>query len=153
MPEKLAELHRSGDVWPQNGMLATVRHRHTIISSAEPYDEPPDGRLHLVQTLVAYEAPILPADFDGTIRAARWSALAPFLDEVRERPDPNSSQSAAEFCGECRMHAAHLDGVNPYPQPKASKAAALCPDTDLFGNTLPTDVFGNVVYEFGKSER
>lgn len=35
---------------PQVGMLATVRNRRALVSSVEPFDGAPEGRLHLVLT-------------------------------------------------------------------------------------------------------
>src|SRR5215831_11298079 len=93
---------------PQPGMLATVRHRRAVIASSEPFDTP-NGRLHLVRveytdgdphtedTLiweredgatvlpphalprVESDQPMAHDDFRAMVRAARWSAIAPFL--------------------------------------------------------------------------
>jgi hypothetical protein len=128
MQEKLSGLQRSGDVWPQVGMLATVRNRRAIISSVEPYDAPPDGRIHLVtveytdpegaseDTLIwehehgrdllephalprVADEPAMPAgDFDALVRAARWSALAPFL-AVDGSGQRQTARIAAPFFG------------------------------------------------------
>ncbi len=96
-------------VVPQVGMLAAVRNRRALVTAVEPCDGP-DGRLHFVRLdyldfdgsgedtviwereLKAYivEPRALPKvesnppmdgrSFDALQRAARWSALTPFLD-------------------------------------------------------------------------
>ncbi len=95
---------------PRVGMLARVRNRRGIVASVAPYDDNETGRLHLVQVeykdhdsphserLIwelepgrkllepsqlpkVNEAPPMPAeDFDALLRAARWTALMPYLD-------------------------------------------------------------------------
>lgn len=94
---------------PRPGMLATVRNRRGIVAAVEPYDGD-SGRLHLVhleykddqlpaeerllweleprRTLleptalpeVSTAGPMPPEDFDALTRAARWTALAPYID-------------------------------------------------------------------------
>lgn len=94
---------------PRVGMLARVRNRRGIVAGVAPYDGEA-GRLHLVQVeykdhdsphserLIwelepgrkllepsqlpkVNEAPPMPAeDFDALLRAARWTALTPYLD-------------------------------------------------------------------------
>ncbi len=94
---------------PRVGMLATIRNRRGIVASVEPYDTTTEGRCHLVRveytdadgipedvvlwerehnaTLleptalprVGEEPPMPPADFDGLLRACRWSAVTPFV--------------------------------------------------------------------------
>ncbi|RME52743.1 MAG: DNA helicase [Deltaproteobacteria bacterium] len=89
-------------------MLATIRNRRGIVTSVEPYDASPEGRLHLVrieytdadgapEDTVLWErehnaslleptalprvgeaAPMPPAEFDALVRACRWSAVTPF---------------------------------------------------------------------------
>ena len=102
--------HVSIDVrTPRVGMLATVRNRRGMVASVDPFDTT-EGRLHLVRVeytdrdgqdsdtvvwerehastllepnalpLVASEPPMVPAEFDALVRAARWSALTPYLD-------------------------------------------------------------------------
>ncbi len=91
-------------------MLATVRNRRALITSVEPFDAGIDGRLHLVtleyteadgppEDRLIWERepgtrlleatalpdpsrdPAMPADqYDALIRAARWTALTPFVD-------------------------------------------------------------------------
>ncbi len=95
---------------PRVGMLARVRNRRGIVASVAPYDDNEAGRLHLVQVEYkdhdsphserllwelepgrkllepsqlpqVNEAPPMPAeDFDALLRAARWTALMPYLD-------------------------------------------------------------------------
>ncbi len=94
---------------PRVGMLATLRNRRGLIASVEPFDAESEGRLHLVRVeytdsdgvsedtviwereegkkllephalpRVSETPPMLPSDFDALVRAARWSALTPFL--------------------------------------------------------------------------
>ena len=93
---------------PRAGLLATVRNRRGVISAVRPYDGE-TGRLHLVHVEYkddrapaserllwelesgrhllepnalpdpAGEA-MPPADFDALLRAARWTALSPYLN-------------------------------------------------------------------------
>ena len=93
---------------PRVGLLATVRNRHGVVAAVRPFDGG-GGRLHLVhleykdagqpadeRLLWELEtgarlveptalpdpahAAMPPADFDALLRAARWSALMPYLD-------------------------------------------------------------------------
>src|SRR2546425_3975202 len=94
---------------PRVGMFASVRNRRGIVAAVEPYDGD-SGRLHLVHLeykddqlptderllweleprKVLLEPTALPEatrsdpmpadDFDALLRAARWTAAAPFLD-------------------------------------------------------------------------
>ena len=98
----------TGDI-PRNGMLATVRNRVGVIASVEPFDGD-NGRIHLVhleyqddhapgeerllwelepnRTLLEPTAlpnpaetdAMSPEDFDALLRAARWTALSPYVD-------------------------------------------------------------------------
>ena len=91
-------------------MLARVRNRRGIVASVAPYDDNETGRLHLVQVeykdhdsphserllwelepgrellepnrlpRVHDTAPMPAEDFDALLRAARWTALMPYLD-------------------------------------------------------------------------
>lgn len=102
---------------PQVGMLATIRNRRALVASVEPYGK--EGILHLVRleytdsdgiaedtiiwereinaTLleptalpqVASEAPMLASEFDALQRAARWTALSPFLNPERTTLQPH----------------------------------------------------------------
>ncbi len=104
----MQQAQASTDV-PRVGMLARVRNRRGIVAGVAPYDGEA-GRLHLVQVeykdhdsphserLIwelepgrkllepsqlpkVNEAPPMPAeDFDALLRAARWTALMPYLD-------------------------------------------------------------------------
>jgi superfamily II DNA or RNA helicase len=99
----------SNSLAPRVGMLATVRNRRALVSSVEPFDGSPEGRLHLVRLeyidadgvpedsviwerelnakllepvalpAVASEPPMPGADFDALQRATRWTAISPFL--------------------------------------------------------------------------
>jgi superfamily II DNA or RNA helicase len=99
-----------GALFPRTGMLATLRNRRGLITSVEHFNAKPEGRLHLVQVqytdldgrpedTVLWERehapgllephalpriedlpPMKGTDFDALVRAARWSALTPFLD-------------------------------------------------------------------------
>ena len=95
---------------PRVGMLARVRNRRGIVAGVAPYDDDEAGRLHLVQVeykdhdsphgerllwelepgrellepsrlpRVRESAPMPASDFDALLRAARWTALMPYLD-------------------------------------------------------------------------
>ena len=97
-----------GNAIPRPGMLATVRNRRGTVTAVDPFDGE-TGRLHLVQldyqdggspsaerllweleprkTLLEPTAlpdpyvadPMPTADFDALLRAARWTALSPYL--------------------------------------------------------------------------
>ena len=101
---------------PRVGMLARVRNRRGIVAAVAPYDGE-TGRLHLVQVEYkdhdsphserllwelepgrkllepsqlpqVNEAPPMPAeDFDALLRAARWTALMPYLDPDGTGPE------------------------------------------------------------------
>ena len=100
---------------PRPGMLATVRNRRGVIAAVNPFDGE-NGRLHLVhveykddlspteerllwelepqRNLLEPNAlpdvhnadPMLAEDFDALLRAARWTALSPYLDPDGEGP-------------------------------------------------------------------
>lgn len=102
---------------PRTGMLAIVRNRRALVTAVEPYDAGVDGRLHLVSLEytsadgpledrllwerepgarvlepaalpdVTGAPPDPPRDYDALVRAARWTALTPFVDpDGREGP-------------------------------------------------------------------
>jgi len=102
---------------PRPGMLATVRNRRGLVVSVEPSRPGPDGVFHAVSveyldadgppedTLIweheprarlleptalpepHREQPMVPDEFDALVRAARWMALAPYVDpDGREGP-------------------------------------------------------------------
>jgi len=94
---------------PRVGMLATVRNRHGLISSVEPFDGAREGRLHVVTVEYAdadgsaddqlvwerepgarlleptalpdpeASPPMPPDELAALVRASRWTALTPFL--------------------------------------------------------------------------
>ena len=99
---------------PRAGMLATVRNRCGVVAAVEPF-EGRTGTIHLVHVeykdaqsppeerllwelepqrdLLEPNAlprpdddPMSPADFDALVRAARWTALSPYLDPDGEGP-------------------------------------------------------------------
>ena len=100
---------------PRPGMLATVRNRRGVVAAVNPFDGE-NGRLHLVHieykddsspgderllwelepscTLLEPNAlpdfsatePMRTEDFDALLRAARWTALSPYLDPDGEGP-------------------------------------------------------------------
>lgn len=112
---------------PQVGMLATVRNRRALVASVEPFGGTPEGQLHLVRleytdsdgipedniiwereinaTLleptalpqVATQPPMPATDFDALQRAARWTALSPFLNPDRTTPEPHSPIASPFF--------------------------------------------------------
>jgi SNF2 family DNA or RNA helicase len=111
---------------PRPGMLATIRKRRGLIVSVDPADSP-EGRLHLVRVeytdsdgvaedtvvweresgrhlfepnalpQVQAEGSMKPAEFDALVRAARWSALTPFLNPDGSDRSPNIPVSAPFF--------------------------------------------------------
>ena len=111
---------------PRPGMLATVRNRQGVVAAVEPYDGDA-GRLHLVHLeYTDHQAPRedrllweieggpslqepnalpdsakrpMPApDFDAMLRAARWTALSPYLDPSGDGP-PTQQPLASPFHG------------------------------------------------------
>ena len=101
---------------PRAGMLATVRNRRGVVAAVEPFDgeagrlhlvhveykddrAPPEERIlweiepdrHLLEPN-ALPSPadgggaMPPEDFDALLRAARWTALSPYLDPDGEGP-------------------------------------------------------------------
>ena len=95
-------------------MLATVRNRRGVVAAVEPF-EGEDGTVHLVHVEYkdaqsppderllweleprcdllepnalpsAQDHPMAPRDFDALVRAARWTALSPYLDPDGEGP-------------------------------------------------------------------
>src|ERR1017187_1400586 len=112
---------------PRPGMLATIRNRRGLIATVEPFDSQ-EGRLHLVRVeytdadgvsedtvlwerehgrdllepnalpRVDTDPAMEPREFDAIVRAARWSALSPFL-----HPDgsgrPHETSVSAPFFG------------------------------------------------------
>lgn len=94
---------------PRVGMFATVRNRRAVIAAVEPHDGP-GGHAHLVHVEykddqfpveerliwelepgtelleptalpnVSASDPMPPEDFDALLRAARWTAMSPYLD-------------------------------------------------------------------------
>ena len=98
-------------------MLARARNRQGLISASEPFDGSDEGRFHLVTVEyldgetpqedhlvwerevgtslreptalpnVAGASAMPPDDFDALVRAARWSALSPYIrDDGRSAP-------------------------------------------------------------------
>ena len=94
---------------PRVGMLARVRNRQGLISASEPFDGSEEGRFHLVTVEyldgetpqedqliwerevgtslreptalpnVSGDPAMPPDDFDAVVRAARWTALSPYI--------------------------------------------------------------------------
>ena len=115
---------------PRAGMLAAVRNRSGVVAAVEPFDGE-TGRLHLVHveykdsrspvderllwelepgcTLLEPTAlpdagntvAMAPADFDALLRAARWTALSPYLDPGGTGP-PQHEPLASPFHGAVR---------------------------------------------------
>ena len=109
---------------PRAGMLAAVRNRQGVVAGVEAFDGE-RGRLHLVhleykddqtplqerllwelephgQLLAPNALPdptrgeaMPPEDFDALLRAARWTALSPYLDPDGEGPLPRQPGRAA----------------------------------------------------------
>lgn len=104
---------------PRVGMLAKLRNRRGLVVAVDPFDASPEGRFHLVRVeytesdgvaedtviwerehgcellephalpRVEAEPPMPAADFEALVRAARWSALTPFLN-----PDDSGQRAA-----------------------------------------------------------
>lgn len=124
-----ASLSPSGP--PRIGMLATVRNRRGLVSAVEPFDGSTEGRFHLVTVEyldggspqedhliwerepgarlleptalpdVERDAAMAPDEFDALVRAARWTALSPYIGlDGLDGPNPgvewsNSKESPA----------------------------------------------------------
>jgi hypothetical protein len=95
---------------PRVGAVANVRNRRGIITAVDEFDSAPEGRFHLVTVeytdsdgviedqliwerepgaevvppsalpKVSDTAPMFPHEFDAMVRAARWSAMMPYID-------------------------------------------------------------------------
>ena len=108
---------------PRAGMVATVRNRQGVVAAVEPFDGE-SGRLHLVHVeykdahapseerllwelepnRVLLEPNALPdpaqadamppEDFDALLRAARWTALRPYLDPDGGSLQPGSARGS-----------------------------------------------------------
>ena len=115
---------------PRAGMLATVRNRPGLVAGVEPFDGE-QGRLHLVhleykdghaplqerllwelepgRSLLAPNAlpdparggAMPPEDFDALLRAARWTALSPYLDPDGAGPLPRQPVASPFHGGLC----------------------------------------------------
>ena len=117
---------------PRPGMLATVRNRRGTVTSVSPFDGE-TGRLHLVhleyrdggspsaerllweleprKTLLeptalpdpSHADPMPSADFDALLRAARWTALSPYLGLDGEGREDGEEVIASPFHGGVRV--------------------------------------------------
>ena len=117
---------------PRPGMLATVRTRRGTVTAVDPFDGE-TGRLHLVhldyqdggspstqrllweleprKTLLeptalpnAYDTDPMPGpDFDALLRAARWTALSPYLGFDGDGRDEGHEPIASPFHGGVRV--------------------------------------------------
>lgn len=116
---------------PRAGMLATVRNRRGVVAAVEPFDGE-TGRLHLVhleyqddaapsQERLLWELEpsrdldeplalprpdgdnaMQPREFDALLRAARWTALSPYLDPDGSGP-LGAEPLASPFHGSVRV--------------------------------------------------
>ena len=114
---------------PRAGMLATVRNRRGVVAAVEPFDgetgrlhlvhlEYKDDRApsaerilweiepnrHLLEPNAlptpAHDGGAMPAeDFDALLRAARWTALSPYLDPAGGKGPPPREPVASPFHG------------------------------------------------------
>ena len=114
---------------PRAGMLATVRNRRGVVAAVEPFDgeagrlhlvhleykddrAPSEERIlweiepdrHLLEPNAlptpAHDGGAMPAeDFDALLRAARWSALSPYLDPAGGVGPPPREPVASPFHG------------------------------------------------------
>lgn len=117
---------------PRPGMLATVRNRRGTVTAVDPFDGE-SGRLHLVhldyqdrgspaaerllweleprKTLLEptalpdpYDTDPMPAgDFDALLRAARWTALSPYMGFTGEGREEGQEPIASPFHGGVRV--------------------------------------------------
>ncbi len=101
---------------PRVGMLATVRNRRGLVAGVEPFDGAAEGRVHLVSIEyldadgppedeliwereveaellepsalpdLLGQGPMRPDQFDAVVRAARWTALSPYVDPDDDGP-------------------------------------------------------------------
>ena len=143
---------RSSPSVPRVGMMATVRNRRALVTSVDPYDSPDEGRVHLVRveytdsdgplddTLVwerepatsllepralpnvTSDAPMPGDDFDALLRAARWTAMSPFLD-----PDGEGRSTAADRQPLPRRHPGRGLPAGPAAQGAADAAGHPAP--------------------------
>ncbi len=115
---------------PRPGMLATVRNRRGVVAAVEPHDGE-RGRVHLVHLEYAdhqspreerllweiegrpsllepnalpnpARSPMAAPDFDAMLRAARWTALSPYLDPSGDGR-PAQEPLASPFHGGVRI--------------------------------------------------
>ena len=114
---------------PRAGMLATVRNRRGVVAAVEPFDgetgrlhlvhleykderAPAEERIlweiepnrHLLEPNAlpnpAHSGGAMPAeDFDALLRAARWTALSPYLDPAGGKGPPPREPVASPFHG------------------------------------------------------
>ena len=114
---------------PRAGMLATVRNRRGVVAAVEPFDgetgrlhlvhleykddhAPSEERIlweiepnrHLLEPNAlpnpAHSGGAMPAeDFDALVRAARWTALSPYLDPAGGEGPPPREPVASPFHG------------------------------------------------------
>ena len=114
---------------PRAGMLATVRNRRGVVAAVEPFDgetgrlhlvhleykddrAPSEERIlweiesnrHLLEPNAlptpAHDGGAMPAeDFDALLRAARWTALSPYLDPAGGKGPPPREPVASPFHG------------------------------------------------------
>ena len=114
---------------PRAGMLATVRNRRGVVAAVEPFDgetgrlhlvhleykddhAPSEERIlweiepsrHLVEPNAlpnpAHSGGAMPSeDFDALVRAARWTALSPYLDPAGDEGPPPREPVASPFHG------------------------------------------------------
>ncbi len=148
---------------PRIGMLATVRNRRGLVSAVEPFDGSSEGRFHLVTVEyldgdapqedhliwerevgarlleptalpdVSRDAAMAPDDFDALVRAARWTALSPYIS-------PNSEDSPASYPLTAPFHSAvQIEDFQLVPLLKAlrmPRVALLLADDVGLGKTI-----------------
>ena len=127
----MTAIKSQGNSIPRPGMLATVRNRRGTVTAVEPFDGG-NGRLHLVHLdypegapssdRVIWELephtdlleptalpdadrshPMPPADFEALLRAARWTALSPYLGFDGEGREAGRQPIASPFHGGVRI--------------------------------------------------
>lgn len=115
-PSESKEMSSFPPTLPQVGHVAHVRNRRGIVTAVEPFDAPPEGRFHLVTVeytdsdgvdadrllwerepgarvlpptalpRVVDHDPMPSHEFDAMVRAARWSAVMPYIDPDESGP-------------------------------------------------------------------
>ena len=137
-PERLVTTTTTDPIIPRAGMLATVRNRRGVVAAVEPFDgetgrlhlvhlEYTDDHAPAEERLLwelepsrdllppnalpdpAHTGGAMPAgDFDALLRAARWTALSPYLDPADANGGTRREPIASPFHGGVRIESYQL---------------------------------------------